>query len=126
MTQRPDDEKPVDVFADRYTLEASPFGAVFSFALQEGGIEKTRRVHDVATVRMTLEHLKTLAFLTWQQVVALEKTHGCRFDMPAGMLTDLKIDRARWRAFWYGELAPKTVVAEQGDGKVAEAIPTGG
>lgn len=95
--------EPVDVYCDQFQMSTSPYGATLSFLISEptppapGSSPKNERL---ATIRMSLEHLKTMAFVTRNQVRSHEQQTGTTIQIPVQVLNSLKIAPEDWEAFW--------------------------
>lgn len=101
--------EPVDLFADGFQIFVGGFGSAIHFQLSEadhhvgatppGQLLPSRRV---ATVRMTPEMLKGLAFLIHQQVNVYERTNP-RIELPADSMQRMAaagITAEQWHHFW--------------------------
>ena len=91
----------VDVYADGMGLNVGPFGCAISFTLtppsaQSGGV----LVQPVATVRMSLEHLKLMTFLLRRQLIEYERQTGAYVQIPQDVLNQVRIGREDWEECW--------------------------
>ena len=95
----------VDVYSDQVTLTVGPLGCALNFALSPA-IPPTLQVpvagQTVATIRMSLEHLKLMAYLLRQQLLKYERDSGIRIPIPGDLLNQLKIGPEDWRDCWGG------------------------
>lgn len=97
--------EPLDVYADQMGLNIGAFGCALNFALSSavppspGGAVQGQTV---ATVRMSLEHLKLMTFLLKRQVAQFEHEAGVRIPVAPSILNQLRIGREDWDAFWGG------------------------
>lgn len=95
--------EPIDVYCDQFQMSTGPYGATLSFLISEpmppapGSSPKTQRL---ATIRMSLEHLKTMAFVLRNQVRNHEQQTGTTIQIPVQVLNSLKIAPEDWEAFW--------------------------
>ena len=95
--------EPIDVYSDQFQVTTGPFGCTLNFLLSSptppapGGLPPQERL---ASVRMSLEHLKVMAFMLRRQVVAHERESRVRIDLPAEVLNALRIGREDWDSFW--------------------------
>jgi hypothetical protein len=94
---------PDDVYADQLGLNIAPFGCALNFSLSPpvpspGGAPAAGT--PVVTVRMSLEHLKMIAFLLRQQVIQYERTSGVEIAIPMDVLNSLRIGREDWNECW--------------------------
>ena len=71
MTGNSNDDGQFDVFADQFTITITPFGANLSFHVREPHPSTGRapKVQDLGTVRMSVEHLKTMVMIIRRQAV---------------------------------------------------------
>lgn len=93
----------VDVYSDQMGMNLGPFGCVINFSQSlavppGGGVIGAGT--PVATVRMSLEHLKVMVFLLHRQVSQYERESGARVSLPMGVLNQLRIGPEDWQAFW--------------------------
>ncbi len=95
--------EPIDVYCDQFQTTISPYGATLSFLISEpmppapGSSPKAERL---ATIRMSLEHLKTMAFIIRNQVRNHEQQTGTTIPIPVQVLNSLKIAPEDWDTFW--------------------------
>ena len=95
--------EPFDVYSDQSYVQVSPYGAAILLKLT--GIS-TSELGDrapsieVGTVRLSVEHLKTLVFAIKRQVKELEDRMNMRVMVPNAVLEKLKIAREDWEDFW--------------------------
>jgi hypothetical protein len=94
---------PLDVYADQFQVHTGPYGCTLNFLLTSHSppppgspLAATR----VATVRMSVEHLKVMAFMLRQQILEYERRSGVQVQLPAEMLNQLRIGREDWDALW--------------------------
>ncbi|MBI4246341.1 MAG: hypothetical protein HY614_04045 [Candidatus Rokubacteria bacterium] len=96
----------IDVYADQLGLNIGPFGCALNFSVSAplpppgGGAVPGQ---PVATVRMSLEHLKTMAFLLRRQLVQYERGAGIQIPVPQDVLNQLRIGREDWNECWGGD-----------------------
>ena len=101
----PNDEaqvQPFDVYADQFTVTLSPFGANLSFAVREAHPAPARapQAKNLGTVRMSVEHMKSMVFILRRQIREFEEGSGIRMDLPRSVLGQLNIPAEDWDAFW--------------------------
>jgi hypothetical protein len=95
-------DAPVDVYADQIALSIGPFGCALNFGVSlrmpppGGGAAGNQ----VATVRMSLEHLKVMAFLLRRQLIQYEREQAIRIQVPMDVLNQLRIGREDWQECW--------------------------
>ncbi len=96
MTETP------DVYADQVGLHIGPFGCTLNFSASlalppaGGGVAG----EPVSTVRMSLEHLKLMAFLVRRQLIQYERQSGVQIPVPQDVLNQLRIGREDWEECW--------------------------
>jgi hypothetical protein len=94
---------PVDVYADQLGINVGPFGCALNFSMSSpippagGAIVPGQHV---ATVRMSLEHLKVMAFMLRRQLLQFEQGTGVRVEVPQEVLNQLRIGREDWDRHW--------------------------
>lgn len=95
--------EPIDVYSDQFQLNTGPFGCTLNFMLSgpippaPGSFPQSPRV---ATVRMSLEHLKLMAFILRRQILEHERQAGVRIGMPVEVLNQLHIGQEDWDSVW--------------------------
>ena len=95
----------VDVYSDQLGINLGPFGCSLNFAVSPavppagGGAIPGQAV---ATVRMSLEHLKLMAFMLRRQLLQFEETSGVQIPVPQDVLNQLRIGREDWEQQWGG------------------------
>ena len=93
----------VDVYSDGVSLNVGPFGCALNFAMSpstaQGGAPAAL-AQPVATIRMSLEHLKVMAFLIRRQLRDYERQSGVEVSIPADVLNQLRIGREDWDECW--------------------------
>ena len=95
--------EPVSVFIDQFQLNTSPYGATLNFMLTDpmppspGTPPKSERQ---ATVRMSLEHMKVMAFIMQRSVKQYEAQTGTTIQIPMQMLNSMGISLEDWDACW--------------------------
>jgi len=95
---------PVDVYTDQFQVSTGPFGCVLNFLItsHEPIAQGAMPPHPgrVATLRMSLEHLKVMTFILHRQVTTHERNSGARIPLPQAILNGLRIGREDWDKFW--------------------------
>ncbi|MEK7216188.1 MAG: hypothetical protein AAB289_11385 [Chloroflexota bacterium] len=92
-----------DVYCDQFHLNLGTYGAALNFMLSNpspptpGAYPQSDRV---ATVRMSLEHLKVMAFLVRRNLTEYERSSTTTIAVPAQLLNSLGISSEDWDAFW--------------------------
>lgn len=92
-----------DVYSDQFQVNLGPFGCTINFQLS--GATPTlpgapQQVERVATIRMSLEHLKAIAFILHRQLVAYEAQAHLSVGLPVEILRGMQILQEDWEAFW--------------------------
>ena len=92
----------IDVYSDQFTVTVGPYGASLSFAVSVPHPEPTapKPPERVATIRMSVEHLKTMTMVIATHVRKMEAELGVSYDVPSQVLAQLGIGREDWDNFW--------------------------
>ncbi len=96
-------QQPFDLYADAFTVTITPFGANLSFALREAhptASNKPPELKHLGTMRMSVEHLKMIVWLTRQQIRLVEGQLGTRAEVPIPILNQLNVPPQDWQEFW--------------------------
>ncbi|NVM23769.1 MAG: hypothetical protein HWN68_18575 [Desulfobacterales bacterium] len=91
-----------DVFVDQFTITITPFGANISFGVREPHPtpSKAPQSEHLGTVRMSVEHLKTMILIMRRQVMKVEEDAGVKAEVSRDILRQLQIAPEDWDAFW--------------------------
>jgi hypothetical protein len=95
--------EPIDVYADQFGLNVGAYGTALNFFVSSatppapGSIPQAERL---ATIRMSLEHLKVMAFVIRRQILQYEGQTGVNIEIPLEVLNSLRISREDWDALW--------------------------
>ena len=91
-----------DVYTDGVSLNIGPFGCALNFAMSPPVAQAApgALAQPVGTVRMSLEHLKVMAFLIRRQLRDYERQSGVEVAIPADVLNQLRIGREDWEECW--------------------------
>lgn len=99
--------EPLDAYSDQFHINVGPYGCVLNFAATQsqpppqGAPPQADRV---ATIRMSIEHLKVMTYILRRQVITYERQLGVRVPLPVELLNNLRIGREDWDGFWrHGE-----------------------
>ena len=89
----------VDVYSDQVGIHLGPFGCALNFSVSApmppaGGGAVPGQL--VATVRMSLEHLKLMTFMLRRQLFQFEQSSGIQVQVPQEVLNQLRIGREDW------------------------------
>jgi hypothetical protein len=93
-----------DVFSDNFQVSIGPFGCTLNFqrtgaTLVAPGV--VPQVERIATVRMSVELLKAVAFLVHRQVMLYETQSHVSVGLPTQILQGMQIRQEDWEAFWH-------------------------
>ncbi len=97
---------PVDVYCNQFQIHVSPYDGTLNFFVSNPtppAPGSTPPIERVATIRMSLEHLKVLAFFLHRQVAQFEGQAGVQIPIPVEVLNGLRIGLEDWQAFWRQE-----------------------
>ncbi len=94
--------EPFDDYADGFTISLTPFGANLSFAVREAHPSPGRapQVQHLGTIRMSVEHLKTMVMIIRRQILLVESQTGIKAEVPRDILQQLQIPIEDWESFW--------------------------
>jgi hypothetical protein len=97
--------EPIDVYCDAFAVTVGPYGANLTFQLSQAIPEVTspKLPERVATVRMSVEHLKTMAVIITRQIKKIESDVGVSYKVPTQVLAQLGIAPEDWDDFWSGK-----------------------
>ena len=92
-----------DVYSDQFQTNLGPYGATLNFSLSDstppspGTAPKMERK---ATIRLSLEHLKVMAFVLVRQIKQYESQTGANVQVPAQVLNSIGISPEDWDLLW--------------------------
>lgn len=90
-----------DIYADGVGLQLGPFGCSLNFSISPAMPSPgSAPGQPAATIRMSLEHLKLMAFLLHRQLREYERGTGVKVDVPRDVLNQLRVGREDWEEFW--------------------------
>ncbi len=95
--------EPFDEYVDGFTLGAGPYGASLNFQrtnprpVAPGSAPK---IEEIGSLRLSLEHLKMMAYVMKRQVDDIEKQMGIEIPISFQLLNALKIPLEDWQNFW--------------------------
>ncbi len=95
--------EPVDVYSDQFQVNTAPYGCVLNFFVSgptppaPGAAPQVERL---ATVRMSLEHLKVMTFILHRQLLQHEAQTGTEIPIPAQVLNVMGVGLEDWNTFW--------------------------
>ncbi|MBI2858568.1 MAG: hypothetical protein HYX90_05760 [Chloroflexi bacterium] len=93
----------VDVYCDSFQMNVGPYGVTLNFSLSNplpaapGVVLQNERV---ATVRMSLEHTKVMAFVLRRHMMKYEREAGTSVHVPQALLNSLQISPEDWQSAW--------------------------
>jgi len=94
--------EPFDEYADQFTVSFNSFGANLSFAVSDPHSPETgqtRQSRRLGTIRMTVEDIKTMAFVLWYQIHRIEQNTGV-VEVSGEVLDEFQVPRNDWDALW--------------------------
>lgn len=96
--------EPFDEYCDNFTITVTPFGANLSFAVREAHPSGARvpQSQHLGTVRMSIEHLKTMVAIIRRQIIQVENETGVRVEVARQILNQLQIAPEDWDSLWSG------------------------
>ena len=96
------DNESFDVYADQFTVTITPFGANLSFGVQEPhpSVGRQSQSQNLGTIRMSVEHLKTMVMILRRQILKVEGETGVRAEVPNSILNQIGISPEDWQTFW--------------------------
>ena len=91
-----------DLYADQFTVTLNPFGANLSFGMREPhpAASRPQQAQHLGTIRMSVEHLKTMVIVIRRQVLVVEEQTGVKAEVPREILNQLHISPEDWDSFW--------------------------
>ena len=96
---------PLDFYADGFQITTTAYGCALNLvrsgsAPPRPGTMQTGEL--MATARMSLEHLKLMAFVLHRQIHQHEIEHSVVVQVPSALLNSLQIGPEDWEKFWRG------------------------
>ncbi len=95
--------EPVDIYSDSFQLNTGPYGSTLNFMLSPStppAPGKTPQSETLATIRMSLEHLKLMTFVLRRQIMIHEQQAGVNIQVPTQVLHSLGINPEDWDSLW--------------------------
>jgi hypothetical protein len=95
--------EPVDIYSDSFQINTGPYGCTLNFMLSPStppAPGKSPQPDTLATVRMSLEHLKLMTFVLRRQVMLHEQQTGINIQLPTQVLHSLSISADDWDSVW--------------------------
>ena len=102
MPENAEQSKSFDVYTDAFTITITPFGANLSFGVREAhpSPAKTPQTQHLGTVRMSVEHLKTMVMIIRRQILVVEGEMNVKAEVARNILHQLQIPPEDWDVFW--------------------------
>lgn len=94
---------PIDSYCDQFQVNIGPYGATLNFVLTAptlpppGQVPQSERV---ASVRMSLEHLKVMTYILSRNLTTYERQTKVEVQLPVEVLNALSIGIEDWEHFW--------------------------
>ena len=95
--------EPIDLYSDSFQLNTSPYGVTLNFMLSPSSPPapgKTPQPETLATIRMSLEHLKLMTFVLRRQIMQYEQQTGVNIQVPTQLLNSMRISPDDWDSLW--------------------------
>jgi hypothetical protein len=95
--------EPIDLYSDSFQLNTGPYGATLNFMLSPSAPPapgKTPQPETLATIRMSLEHLKLMTFILRRQILHHEQQSGVNIQVPTQLLNSMRISPDDWDSLW--------------------------
>ena len=95
--------EPLDIYVDTYQVSTNPWAGTINFSLSgampaaPGTPPKTEHL---ASVRLSLENMKLLAFFLYRQIKQHEQNLGVNVQVPQQVLNQVQIGAEDWQTFW--------------------------
>ena len=91
-----------DEYSDMFTVTVTPFGANLSFGVREAhpSAGRQQQTQHLGTLRMSVQHLKTMVMIVRRQILAVENESRVSADVPQSILSQLNIPQEDWEDFW--------------------------
>jgi hypothetical protein len=93
-----------DVYSDQFQVHLGPYGSTINFQLSGAtpvAPGAPPQIERVATVRLSLEHLKAMVFILHRHLVAYETQAHLSISLPTEVLGAMQIRQEDWEAFWH-------------------------
>jgi len=95
----PEEKQIPEFYSDVFEIVGGPYGVTINFRKsppepRAGGPET------VVRVRMSWEHVKSMAYIIWRYVRRVEQESGVFYPVPIKVLSDQGIGLEDWEKFW--------------------------
>jgi hypothetical protein len=95
--------EPIDIYSDSFQLNTGPYGSTLNFMLSPSAPPAPGKIpqsETLATVRMSLEHLKLMTFVLRREIMNHEQRAGIAIQIPTQVLNSLGISIDDWNSLW--------------------------
>jgi hypothetical protein len=95
--------EPIDIYSDSFGLNTGPYGCTLNFMISPStppAPGKAPQHETLATIRMSLEHLKLMTFVLRRQIMLHEQQTGVNIQVPTQVLSSLSISPDDWDSLW--------------------------
>ena len=95
--------EPIDIYSDFFQMNTGPYGSTLNFMLSPStppAPGKMPQSETLATIRMSLEHLKLMTFVLRRQIMTHERQSGVTIQLPRQVLDSLGISTDDWDSLW--------------------------
>jgi len=92
-----------DVFSDQFQMNMNPYGATLNFSLSDSTPPSpgtAPKIERKATVRISMEHLKVMAFIMVRQIKQYENQTGTTIQLPNQVLNSMGVSPEDWEMLW--------------------------
>lgn len=96
---------PLDFYADAFQVTTSTYGCTLNLLRSASAPPRPGTLQAsecLATIRMSLEHLKVMAFILHRQLRNHEVEGGIAVPVAAPVLNSMQIGLEDWEKFWRG------------------------
>jgi len=93
----------IDIYSDSFQVNTGPYGSTLNFMISQPTPPAPGKMPNsecLATVRMSLEHLKLMTFVLRNQISNHEEKTGVNIQLPIQVLNSLGISPEDWDFFW--------------------------
>ena len=97
--------EPTDFYADGFQVTTTAYGCALNLVRSGSAPPRpgTMQASELmATARMSLEHMKLMAFVLHRQIHEHEVEHSVAVQVPSAVLNSLQIGPEDWEKFWRG------------------------
>lgn len=96
----PDEKQIPEFYSDGFEVISGPYGIVLKFGKAVPDVHAETPREQVANIRMSWEHAKTMAYKMVEHVKKIENQTGVSYPIPQKILNDLSIPKEDWDSFW--------------------------